>query len=240
MPAKNTTKTQKGSSSTSHKEKITAPALRRILFRASVRRISGDVYEKLRNVISDYSNVIVSKMVVFVDYNKRKTAQVHDLTSALRTLNIDMVAGLNPNSKKTKTFQSCNSKGKSGLVKKSKNTNDSSENANKKPHRYRPGVRAKRAIKFQQKHSKFLAIPKANFKDLIRHNIVPGCIDQMDVEDDFSLRFSEGVIELLQLVVENYLVRLCRESYKCTKFAKRETIQKQDIELAIGIHNANF
>ncbi len=205
---------------------ITRPALQRIMHRAGIKRMSCLMYEELRDVMKMYMEKIVKDMVIFVEHDRRKTVQIKDLDASLEMHGIQLVAGLNSNAKKTRSIQSCNSRGKSGPTKKSKESERESSGKSKKPHRFRPGTRAIRAIRYQQKNSDYLAIPKANFDRLTRE------IAQ-DYKED--LRFSEGVIELLQLIVEDYMVNLCINAYKCTIFASRDTIFAKDIQLARSI-----
>ena len=204
---------------------ISRPALQRIMRRAGIKRISGLVYDELRGVMKVYMEGIIKDMVVFVEHDRRKTVQIGDLEAALEMHGIFLTAGLNSSAKKTKSIQSCNSRGKSGPAKKTK-TSAPSAGGIKKPHRFHPGVRAIRAIRYQQKNSDCLAIPKANFDRLARE------ISQ-DYKDE--LRFSDGVLGLLQLVVEDFLISLCKDSYKCTLFTGRDTIQPKDIRIARSI-----
>ena len=211
---------------------ISRPALQRILRRAGVKRMSGSIYEELRSVMEKYMGGIIKDIVIFVEHDRRRTIQIDDLNAALDMHKIFLAAGLNPNTKKTKSIQSCNSKGKSGPVKKSKAREEGypdgrPDGVNKKFHRFRPGTRALRAIRYQQKNSDCLAILKANFDRLTRE------ISQRYGEH--SLRFSEGVVELLQLVVEGFLIDLCIDSYRCTLFANRDTIYPKDVQLAQSI-----
>lgn len=213
-------------------EGISKPALQRILRRAGVKRIKGQMYDELRSVMKRYMENMIKNIVVFVEHDKRKTIQMEDLTAALEINGVYLAAGLNPNTKKTRSIQSCNSKGKSGPVKKSKAREEGypdgrPDGVNKKFHRFRPGTRAIRAIKYQQKNSDYLAVPKANFQRLSR-----------EIARNYSnspIRFSEGIIELLQLTVETFLIDLCTDAYKCTIFAKRDTIHPEDVRLALSI-----
>ena len=210
---------------------ISRPALQRLLRRAGVKRINNLVYEKLRDVMKNYMENIIKNIIVFVEHDKRKTIQKEDLAAALEMNGVFLAAGLNPNTKKTKSIQSCNSKGKSGPVKKSRIREEGSEEnpdrGVKKPHRFKPGTKAIRAIRYQQKNSDYLAIPKANFERLTR-----------EISQKYSssnLRFSERIVELLQLSVAFFLIDLCTDSYKCTIFAGRDTIHPKDIQLALSI-----
>lgn len=212
-------------------EKITKPALQRCLKRAGVKRISEPVFEIMRDIIYDFSSEIIKNIVIFVLAAKRKTAQIDDLRASLEMMKIYLAAGLNVNSKNTSaSLHSCNSIGKSGPVKKSKplslSGGTTSEGIVKKPHRFRPGTRAIRSIDYHQKNSDCLAIPKANFVRLIR-----GLSSKYMKE----IRFSEGVIDLLQLVVENHIINICKKAYECTLFAHRDTINSRDFDLVSKI-----
>nr|QBK85672.1 MAG: histone-like protein [Marseillevirus LCMAC101] len=199
---------------------ITKPALQRLCHRAGIKRISDDMYEILRDSIKTYMERILHKTVIFTEREQRRTVKVKDLEAALNMTGIYLAAGLNSNTSKSKTFQSCNSVGKSGPTKKTVKKNE--EGGVKKPHRFRPGTKAIRSIRYQQKFSECLAIPKVNFERLVREI----CQEYKD-----ELRFSEGVFELLQLVVEEYIVVLCKDAYSCAIHAERTTIKAKDINL---------
>ena len=204
---------------------ITKPALQRLCHRAGIKRISGDIYIPLRTNIKLYMEKILQKVVVFTEREQRRTVKVKDLEAALNMMGIYLAAGLNNNTSKSKTFQSCNSVGKSGPTKKTMPKGDTSGGI-KKPHRFRPGTKAIRSIRYQQKFSECLAIPKVNFERLVREIC-------QDYKED--LRFSEGVFELLQLVVEEYIVGLCKDAYSCAIHAERTTIKARDINLVLEI-----
>lgn len=210
-------------------ESLSQPALQRIMRRSGVKRISKDTYINLRNITSDYMTLILKKVLVFTQHNGRRTVQLSDLHLALRSYGIELAAGINPNSKKTRDLQSCNSRGVSGPSKKKKTEpkdtkSDTSDTSDKKSHRFRPGTRAMQNIRFQQKNSDCLAIPKKIFERLVRAIVYI-------ITDDSELRFSPEVFSLLQLVVETRLIEICQDAYVCTLHAKRDTLQSKDIEL---------
>jgi histone H3/H4 len=202
-------------------EKITKPALQRLLRRAGVKRISDPVFDLLREIIKNILIEIVKNTLIFVQAAKRKTVQVEDLTAALHIMNIHLAAGLNINSKNPgKSLQSCNSVGKSGPVKKNK------EESKKPSRKLKSSTRALKTINYHQINSDCLAIPKENFKRLIKY------ISSLYIDD---IRFSEGIIDLFQLVVEDHVINISKKAYRCTIFDKRDTIHSKDIELVIDI-----
>lgn len=219
-----TTKSQKGSlkGSEEPEKKISNPALQRITHRAGVERASSDIYDELRAIMRDYTSGIVRNAKIYAEHDNRKTVYTRDLEAALKLKNKFLVAGINPST--SQTYKSCNSVGKTCATKKSTTTSEAASSSDKKPRRYRPGTQARRAITRQQKYSEHLAIPKANFERLAR-----------SVIEDSTFRFSNGVIDLLQIAVESYLIDICRVAYILSKHANRKTMSKSDITVVFQI-----
>jgi len=192
---------------------ITSPALKRILHRAGVKRINTIVYEELRGRLLNFARVTISKVIIFTQHVHRRTVSVKDLECALDIMGISLAAGHNANAKKTVTLQSCNSRGKTSAV---------SKGGRKK----KPGEMVTRDIRYQQKNSDCLAIPKLNFERLVR-----------EVGQDFEtdLRYSPGFFDLFQLVCEDYLYHMCVFAYSIAVAAGRETLTGKDLHLAVSI-----
>lgn len=195
-------------------EKITKSALQRILKRCGVRRI-GDVFDLMRKIIKSFLTEVFKNAFIFMESGYRKTIQVEDLTSSLKMLGIHLAAGLTSESKSS--LHSCNSVGKSGPVKKSKS--DSTRRTN-------TVLKTNRIINYYQNNSNCLAIPKSNFDFLIRN---------ISHEFGDGVRFSEGVIDLFQLAVEDHIVKICKKAYECALYSNRDTLNQKDIELVLKI-----
>ena len=92
----------------------------------------------------------------------------------------------------------------------------------KKPHRFRPGTVALRAIRKYQKSTELL-IRKLPFQRLVR-----------EIAQDFKtdLRFQSHAVLALQEASEAYLVGLFEDTNLCAIHAKRVTILPKDIQLA--------
>jgi len=189
---------------------ITQPALKRILRRAGVKRINSMVYEELRGILKVYVENIMRRCVTFMEHERRHTVRAKDLENALDVMGIYLAAGVNPNATKTVTLQSCNSLGRTEVESKSTK-------------RHKPGEMAKRNIKFQQQNSDCLAIPKIPFHRLV-----------MEVGQDYSdhIRYSGAFNDLMQLVCETILVKICEAAYEVTKVSERETLMTKDIHIA--------
>ena len=202
---------------------LTKPAFRRILHRAGVKRVSGLIYEELRGVTKVWLEKIIKDMIIFTEHGRRKTAMLEDLEGSLSNNGIMLAAGLNENAKRTASLQSCNSRGKS---KGNLESHQPKKETTKKPHRFRPGTVAVRNIKKQQKASDCLAIPKLCFSRFVR-----------EIAQDYTetLRFAEGVFDLLQLAAEDYLIKLCRSANSVAIHAGRETLFPLDLQLVLSI-----
>lgn len=225
-PKKVTTKVRKIKVIRDSIKGISDPAIERLLRRGGVVRISKLAYPEIRGVMKDWTSKIVKDMVLFTEHNRRKTVSIEDLEAALDNNGISLAAGLNDNAKSTASLQSCNSRGISG-----KPRAPSKEGEAKKPHRFLPGTVAMRDVRRHQKNSDCLAIPKLNFERFTRE------IAQEYVTD---IRFSNGVFDLLQLTVEDYIIKLAKLANKCAIHAKRETLFSSDLILASSIKDSNF
>lgn len=195
---------------------ITNPAIVRICQTAGVKRISGLVYEEFRNVMKIYMENIMKKAISFMDHNRRKTLQQGDLEAALAVSGIYLGAGINPNTTKTFTSRKSRQRGKG-------KTPAAEGDKPKTAHRFRPGTVALQEIRYQQKHSDELALPRINFSRVARE------IGQ-DYHDE--IRYSFSFMELFQYILEHQLVKLMQEVNMCAIHAKRETILPKDIQLA--------
>ena len=200
---------------------ITAPAIVRICQTAGVKRIGGEIYAEFRGIMKIYMDNIMRKAISFMDHNRRKTLQQGDLEAALAVSGIYLGAGINPNTARTFTSRKSRQRGKG----KTPAVEGDSAKADKPKtvHRFRPGTVALQEIRYQQKHSDELCLPRINFSRVARE------IGQ-DYHDE--IRYSAHFMELLQFCVEHQLVKLMQETNMCAIHAKRETILPKDIQLA--------
>lgn len=212
---------------------ITKNAICRLLYRAGVKRIGISVYDEIRKIMTRKISDVMLRVILFVDYDNRKTVMEEDVKNAAEHLGINMLAGLNKNAHKTKNLQGCIS---------SANITTSSSR------RYKPGMVALKKIKKFQRESDCLLIPKQNFKRLTldisqkldkkftkyKQGYIPLWIEKENGRND-TLRFKKEVIYLVQLWIENYIVKLCTQANLLAQHAKRETVYKKDVKLAKNI-----
>lgn len=108
----------------------------------------------------------------------------------------------------------------------------SSGDAVKKPHRFRPGTVAFREIKQQQK-STSACIPKAPFDRLVREIIS----ENVGFEE---LRIQPGAVGALRSAAEDYLVKRFEDAQLMAIHAKRTTVQAADFRKVGRLKHENF
>lgn len=89
-----TTANGKGSGAKRHRKQhhnniagVTKPAIRRIARRAGVKRISGGIYEEMRNVLRLFLQEIIKDAVTYTEHSRRKTCTAMDVVYALKRHN---------------------------------------------------------------------------------------------------------------------------------------------------------
>ncbi|KAK5103814.1 hypothetical protein LTS08_003236 [Lithohypha guttulata] len=65
---------------------INKPTIRRLARRGGIKRIQGDIYPTVREVVRDYLKRIIHKLVLLVEHARRKTVTTLDVVYALRAL----------------------------------------------------------------------------------------------------------------------------------------------------------
>src|SRR5579862_21624 len=183
---------------------ITKPALGRICSRAGIKRKSGTIYEEMRGVLKVKMEIILRDCIVFAENDGRKTVKLCDLEAVLTIMGMHLGAGASES--KSKTFSKC---GKGPAKKESK------AKEGKKPHRFHPGTVSLRDIRYQQKNSDCLILPRAAFR---RFTIEIG----QDYSDE--VKYSKKFVEFLQFAIEEYLVCLMEAANLAAIHAGRESV----------------
>ncbi len=63
---------------------ITKPAIRRLARRGGVKRISGLVYDEIRDVLRSYLEDVLHDAVIYAEHARRKTVSPMDVVCALK------------------------------------------------------------------------------------------------------------------------------------------------------------
>lgn len=201
---------------------ITKPGIKRICRRAGVLRISGQVYEEFRGRMKVFMEDLLKNILTITEHHRRKTVTESDLESALQIVGIYLGAAENPNT--NSTFSRVKSRTKSHKEEDGKEA---------KPHKFKPGTVARRDIRHQQKHSDSFAFPKANVKRLTR--------EIAQDYTDLDIRFTARFMELFQLVIETFLVKIMEAANLAALHAERQTVYPKDLQLAVKVRRTiNF
>ena len=104
----------------------------------------------------------------------------------------------------------------------------------KRPHKYRPGTKALREIRYEQSQTD-LKIPRSCFKRLV-YEILNNELDSRRNSRRFyysgAAAFSNLAIDALQSASETYLVEIFHDSQLNAIHANRQEINVEDIRLA--------
>ena len=99
----------------------------------------------------------------------------------------------------------------------------------KRPHKYRPGTKALREIRYEQSQTD-LKIPRSCFKRLV-YDILNNELDSRR-NSRGAAAFSNVAIDALQSASETYLVEIFHDSQLNAIHANRQEINVEDIRLA--------
>ena len=207
---------------------ITNASIGHILKRAGVvRQGKGDdksatsLPDVVRTDVDELMNTLVGAAVKIAKYDGRKTLMEKDVRAALSLHGIDLTVGLAKKVDRTDGL-----KGRRGTGKKYKKVE-----GDKKPRRAKPGKAAAREIKREQKNSDHLNFPKVAFDRLVKD------VSKHYTDKNTAARVSVAFVLLLQLAVEDYLVKLVTGANKLSKHAGRQTLFIRDYTLAKDVSN---
>ena len=202
---------------------ITKPAIKRLSYRAGVRELSGLVYEESRGVLIVLLERLLRSAINYMEYNKKVTVNEDMISAALLDRpNMSGEWSAAAQARKKSTKPPILAKGCKLKTKKPRPAPPADAPAPRR-RRARRGVAALRAIRYYQKQSSCLLIPRASFQKLVR----------VLSQDFFSgTRFTKGAFILLQYAVENYMVGLFEDAQLGAIHGRRVTIYPKDIQLA--------
>ena len=212
---------------------LTKPAIRRLVQRGGIPRLSGLVYEETRGVTKVFLENIIRDAVTATEHARRKTVQEKDVQFALERQGKFLGAAVSErgggevgvhvkSSGKAAAPKALPVVGtKKAASKKSKKPTPAVAGGIKKPHRFHPGTVALREVRKMQKYSGPL-IPFLPFSRLVR-----------EIAQDFvtDLRFEKKAILLLRLITEDYLVGLFEDCAVAVVHGGRQTLEPKDIQV---------
>jgi histone H4 len=74
-------------------DRISAGSIRRLARRGGVKRMSGLIYDEVRNVLKDYLERVMKPVCLYIEHSKRRTATVSDVVHALKSIGQPLVVG---------------------------------------------------------------------------------------------------------------------------------------------------
>lgn len=188
------------------------PAIKRLAHRAGVLKIASQVYDEMRYLLQKDVNIIIKAAIEFMQFDKRKIIMQKDIKKAFEFCGVDLLVGVNEN-----THDINISKAKESVSKRK-----SKSKKGEKSHRFKSGTVVLRDIRYQQKHSDTLIIPKVIFKRIVQE-------EAQNFVDEFKI--SKVALKLFQIGIEHSFVSLLEMSYLCTIHRHSKTLMSRDIQL---------
>lgn len=196
-------------------KKITRNDLKRIMLMAKALSNKDDVYDNLRNKLTNIIGHVVKDAVIYVKAAGRKTISLADINAALAENGLFLAAGV---------VQMHGGPHISLEGVDSANKNLSRKRGEKKTdRRFKPGTVAKRESTRLQKHSRKFQIRLLPFARLVKSILA---------EIDPEVRLSSPAREALQAYSEQRMIALCSEAYSYTRNAVRVRLARKDIDVA--------
>jgi len=199
-------------------DRITEPALIRILRRAGVTRARKDIYPTMRECITRFINPILYNSWVIAENNKRKTLKKKHLCQAMVSLGLDLVCPNNLNNIYVKT--------------KSKKEEHIRKETGK---RAEPGESALEEVRRLQ-NSDELLVTRLPIERLIKEHLK---------EINENIKSSSLFILTLHVVIEVFLTNLIKDSFGVLKLEEDEgkthkSLTKINVESAFRLRYKKF
>jgi histone H3 len=236
---------------------ITKPALKKLGYRAGVKRMSGLIYEETRAVMKVFLENVVRDAVTLTEHARRKTVEPADVYIAARLLKMSLIANAftgvksersrahhgRPSTGKTKAEKKADRKEKAKAARAAKKTpgaaasakgTKSKKAAGSAKAKAAPAAGASKAHRFRPGTVALRQIRRYQKSDKLIVPIVAFTRLVREIAQDFKtdLRFARPALSALHILVESYLVSLFEDTNLCAIHAKRVTIYPKDIQLA--------
>jgi histone H3/H4 len=182
---------------------ITKPAIQRLAHMAGVVEMSGDIYEEVRLRIKALMDHVIADAVAMAEHSRRKRISADDISEAVRTV-------------KAKGEPFLHNVLRSGAESELKRC---PVYESKEAVKTTSGLRR---VKFYQKQKDCVHISRSGFARLASE------VGQ-DYKTDFQ--FSSNALGLMQLVVEDYVVKVLAAAQHAAIHASRKTLQAKDIQV---------
>lgn len=187
--------------------KISKSGLRRLMYRAGIKYVSGLIYEESRLIIESLLKQIIQHTIVIVEQKKHTTFMYEDGIETLKLLNIDVYSVRGFPGKKPPC------KGSQNLT-----INDNSKSIKKR----KPKVHLLKIIRKYQKTD----------CTLLQHKPMERLIREISSQFTFkNMVFESDFIWLIHSVIENYMIKFYQDALLLVLHAGRTTVQPRDLVL---------
>lgn len=187
-------------------KKISKTGLRRLMYRAGIKYVSGLIYEESRFIIQNLLKQILKYTAVIVEQKNHTTVMYEDGIEALKHLNIEVYS--------TRGFP-----GKIAPCKGKKLTvNDTSSSVKRR----KPKVHLMKNIQKYQKTD----------CTLLQHKPIDLLIREISQKYEYeTFRFESDFIWLIHATIESYMVKFYQDVSLLALHAGRTTVHPRDLEL---------
>lgn len=190
-------------------DSISRYSIRKLCYRAGMIRVSTQCIDESKRIMFDLLQPLASASSSLASNLKRKTVYWYDLQTVLESHGLPVIVN---------TMSSGNTVGSSfNKCPQPPPSKKTGETARK----LKVGTRAVRLIKFYQKNSNSLFMPKATFKSLVNAAI-----------NNSEIRLSRPFLEQLQLYIESVLVKILSHASDIALNFKRDTVTSDLLNLS--------
>ena len=209
---------------------ISHVSIKKLCYRSGIKRCGTKAINQIIFEIQRYMEELLRRCVIITRNDRRHTIFTKDIKIALYTYGQYILCDFDTSKFKTQngtSFKKCPVRVSRKII---------------KTHKFSSGIIANRNIKFYQKHSNCLFIAHASFHTLV-NQIVNKDAEKQDVIGGASpsvIRFKSISLDMLQLILEKWLVGILIKANEISKICNRETLQYSDIKLAVKFSNSSF
>lgn len=200
------------STKTKNHELPSKEVIKRLAYKGGVVQISSDTYDFLRSNVGVILTDIARRALIITEHFKRRTVSAKDVLHVLK--NVQEAHPLVKELYSTK---------EEGDLKRCKLWEGASGSKKR---------RTENRIKFYQSQHSCVYIPKETFGQAVREI----------AHDTFGteFRFSADALVIMQLVIEDYIIRLFDLANNLAIHAGRKTVAKKDLDFGLSIVNGTM
>jgi histone H3 len=180
--------------------------------KAGIKSLSGLMVEEMRGILLVFLKVLLDKAIMVTVHERKQTLEPEHVHLALKYVH------------NAKEYVAAGSDPKFDIYNRCKSLTITSDKPRKR--RAKPGTKSLRDIRKAQKSDGCLVIRKIPFQRMVREVA-------QDYMDD--LKFRAGVVELIQLIAESYMIELLKGANLSSIHANRQTVMPKDLTLAMKI-----